>query len=119
MSNTSHPSTDNATPSQGQQAPKEYSLSGILRNSFKEFDAKSGRKVSTFLDERPNNARSQYITMSIMTYERLMERIQNGDINLDLPVQVLGSYFRSKATNNEGRRRPDGFHIKGMRQLRA
>ena len=114
-SSSTHPHHNHTadTPS----TPKAYSLSGILRDSFLEFDARSGRKVSTFLDHRPNGARPQYITMSIMTYERMKERIENGEIDPNQPVQVLGSYFRSKATNPQGRRRPDGFHIKGMRQL--
>lgn len=105
--------------------PNLYSLSGILSTNFHHFTTAAGvEKVSTFLTNRPMRtasdgtrkpSRNQYVTMSRMTFDRLMERVEKGEIDLKMPIRLLGLFFPSKSKRANGNPLPDGFHVRGMR----
>lgn len=85
-------------------------LAGALRPHGKE-------KMSGFLLRaygRPN----LYISMSTLTHQRMLSRVQEGRLSLHKPVQVIGYFFAAKGVDRHGNPLPDGFHITGLRPAR-
>lgn len=85
-------------------------LAGALRPHGSE-------KMSGFLLRaygRPN----LYISMSTLTHQRMLNRVQEGRLSLHKPVQVIGYFFAAKGVDRHGNPLPDGFHITGLRPAR-